>query len=134
MVCEPKDWPRIDLGAIIANSAHAGPAWQHGALTQVRVRMAGPPILSIAHAPTYEPMDDVRALMKGEASGLHGLRVLIVEDSYVVARAIQPLLEEIGMVVVGPVATSTAPERLLSSGAPRSPSLTSTLWEKRAFI
>jgi DNA-binding response OmpR family regulator len=55
---------------------------------------------------------------KTEASALRGLRVLIVEDSYVVARAIQSLLEEIGMVVVGPVASSTDAERLLVECSP----------------
>jgi hypothetical protein len=44
-------------------------------------------------------MDTVELPVKAEASALRGLRVLIVEDSYVVARAIQSLLEEIGMSV-----------------------------------
>jgi DNA-binding response OmpR family regulator len=58
-------------------------------------------------------MDTVELPVKAEASALRGLRVLIVEDSYVVARAIQSLLEEIGMSVVGPVATSADAERVL---------------------
>jgi CheY-like chemotaxis protein len=53
-----------------------------------------------------------------KASILRGVRVLVVEDSYVVARAIQSLLEEIGMVVVGPVATSIDAERLLVERSP----------------
>jgi DNA-binding response OmpR family regulator len=63
-------------------------------------------------------MDAVEISIATEAWALRGLRVLIVEDSYVVARAIQSLLEEIGMVVVGPVASSTAAERLLVEGSP----------------
>jgi len=55
---------------------------------------------------------------EAEASALRGLRVLIVEDSYVVARAIQSSLEEIGMAVVGPVASSTDAERLLVECSP----------------
>src|SRR5215831_10569868 len=63
-------------------------------------------------------MDAVALPRKAEASALRGLRVLIVEDSYVVARAIQSLLEEMGMVVVGPVATSIDAERLLIERSP----------------
>ena len=44
---------------------------------------------------------------------LHGLRVLVVEDVPTVADALQYLLEEFGMVVVGPVPTAGAAERLL---------------------
>src|SRR5262245_41818143 len=58
-------------------------------------------------------MDAIGIPCEAGASALRGLRVLVVEDSYVVARAIQSLLEEIGMVVVGPVATSVDAERLL---------------------
>jgi DNA-binding response OmpR family regulator len=63
-------------------------------------------------------MDAVGMPLKVEASALRGLRVLIVEDSYVVARSIQSLLEEMGMVVVGPVATSIDAERLLIERSP----------------
>ena len=66
----------------------------------------------------YEAMDAVGMPLKGEASALHGLRILIVEDSYVVARAIQCLLEEMGMAVVGPVATTIDAERLLIERSP----------------
>ena len=72
--------------------------------------------------------------MNAEAWTLRGLRVLIVEDSYVVASAIQSLLEEIGMVVVGPVASSTDAERLLVERSPSLPSWTSTSRAKRASI
>ena len=63
-------------------------------------------------------MDAVGMPRKAAASALRGLRVLIVEDSNVVARAIQSLLEEMGMVVVGPVATSIDAERLLIERSP----------------
>jgi len=63
-------------------------------------------------------MDAIAIPMNAEAWALRGLRVLIVEDSYVVASAIQSLLEEIGMVVVGPVASSTDAERLLVERSP----------------
>ena len=63
-------------------------------------------------------MDAIGIPMNAEAWTLRGLRVLIVEDSYVVASAIQSLLEEIGMVVVGPVASSTDAERLLVERSP----------------
>jgi CheY-like chemotaxis protein len=42
-----------------------------------------------------------------------GLRVLVVEDTAAVAYALQYLLEEVGMVVVGPASTVDAAERLL---------------------
>jgi DNA-binding response OmpR family regulator len=44
---------------------------------------------------------------------LRGLRVLVVEDTASVADALRYLLEEVGMVVVGPVSTVDAAERLL---------------------
>src|SRR5262249_26531150 len=61
---------------------------------------------------TSEPMDAIGTPNAAEAPSLRGLRVLVVEDSYVVARAIGALLEEIGMVVMGPVATCADAERL----------------------
>ena len=45
---------------------------------------------------------------------LRGIRVLIVEDTWAVAHAVQSLLAEMGMVVVGPVANISDAERLLS--------------------
>jgi DNA-binding response OmpR family regulator len=47
------------------------------------------------------------------------LRVLIVEDSWVIGRAVQALLDKVGMVTVGPVATATAAERLVLERAPQ---------------
>jgi DNA-binding response OmpR family regulator len=75
-------------------------------------------ILSNGGPLTYEPMDAIGIPSEAEASTLRGLRVIVVEDSYAVARALQCLLEEIGMVVMGPVATSTDAQRLLVERSP----------------
>jgi CheY-like chemotaxis protein len=50
--------------------------------------------------------------------GLQGMRVLIVEDAPAVGKALQSLLEDFGMVVVGPVATPGAAERVLAEQSP----------------
>jgi CheY-like chemotaxis protein len=52
------------------------------------------------------------------AAELRGLRVLVVEDSWHVARALKSLLEELGMVVTGPAATLGDAERLLEGCDP----------------
>jgi DNA-binding NtrC family response regulator len=49
---------------------------------------------------------------------LDGLRVLIVEDSWPVARGLKQLLDAMGAEVVGPVATSADAERLISQRIP----------------
>jgi DNA-binding response OmpR family regulator len=67
---------------------------------------------------TSEPMDAIGTPNEAEASSLRGLRILVVEDSYVVARTIGELLEEIGMVVMGPVASCADAERLLVERSP----------------
>ena len=46
--------------------------------------------------------------------GLRGVRVLVVEDMSAVADALQYLLEDNGMVVVGPASTPGAAEQLFS--------------------
>ena len=46
--------------------------------------------------------------------GLRGVRVLVVEDTPAVADALQYLLEEVGMVVVGPASTPGAAEQLFA--------------------
>ena len=58
-------------------------------------------------------------LFRAAGSRLRGLRVLIVEDSWVIGRSQQVLLEKVGMVVVGPVATATAAECLALEHAPQ---------------
>jgi CheY-like chemotaxis protein len=50
--------------------------------------------------------------------GLRGLRVLVVEDAPAVVNVLQSLFEDLGMVVVGPVSTPAAAERLLVEQAP----------------
>ena len=52
------------------------------------------------------------------ASPLAGKRVLVVEDTWVVAKALQSILEETGLVVSGPSATVADAERLLSEQVP----------------
>jgi CheY-like chemotaxis protein len=53
-------------------------------------------------------------------SGLKGLRVLVVEDSWHVANALKSLLEELGIDVVGPAASLQDAERLLGAQEPPS--------------
>jgi DNA-binding NtrC family response regulator len=48
-----------------------------------------------------------------DPSGLQGVRVLVVEDGWQVADAIRLSLEKLGMMVVGPVATTEAARRLV---------------------
>jgi CheY-like chemotaxis protein len=52
------------------------------------------------------------------AACLAGKRVLVVEDTWVVAKALQSLLEEAGLVVSGPCATVFDAKRLVSEQAP----------------
>jgi len=51
-------------------------------------------------------------------SCLAGKRVLVVEDAWVVAKALQSLFEEVGLVVSGPTATVAGAERLVSEQVP----------------
>jgi CheY-like chemotaxis protein len=53
-----------------------------------------------------------------EAGTLSGLRVLVVEDSWHVATAIQSLLRSFGAEVAGPVASTADAERLLAEQLP----------------
>ena len=52
------------------------------------------------------------------AACLTGKRVLVVEDTWVVAEALQCLLEEAGLVVAGPSAAVADAERLVSEKVP----------------
>ena len=54
----------------------------------------------------------------GSSDDLRGLEILLVEDSWVVGKAMKDLLELLGAVVVGPAATTAEAERLLSEHAP----------------
>jgi CheY-like chemotaxis protein len=53
-----------------------------------------------------------------DESGLKGLRVLVVEDSWHVANALKSLLEELGVDVAGPAASLQDAERLLEAREP----------------
>ena len=55
---------------------------------------------------------------KAETGHLLGLRVLVVEDSWHVATAIQSLLRSFGADVAGPVASTADAERLLAEELP----------------
>jgi CheY-like chemotaxis protein len=57
-------------------------------------------------------------LPEAEAGCLSGLRVLVVEDSWHVATAIQSLLRSFGAEVAGPAATTGDAERLLTERLP----------------
>jgi CheY-like chemotaxis protein len=57
-------------------------------------------------------------LPEAEAGCLSGLRVLVVEDSWHVATAIQSLLRSFGAEVAGPVASTGDAERLLAEQLP----------------
>jgi DNA-binding NtrC family response regulator len=53
------------------------------------------------------------------AKRLRGVSVLIVEDSWHIAAAVQSLLEDAGMVIAGAAATTIDAERLASEGTAR---------------
>jgi CheY-like chemotaxis protein len=53
-----------------------------------------------------------------EAGSLLGLRVLVVEDSWHVATAVQTLLRSYGAEVAGPVASTAEAERLIAERIP----------------
>jgi DNA-binding response OmpR family regulator len=52
------------------------------------------------------------------SSLLRGARVLIVEDNWVIASSMQSLVEDVGMVVTGAVATAREAERLARDHLP----------------
>ena len=56
--------------------------------------------------------------MSPESHNLKGFEVLLVEDSWHVTQAVEDLLEEWGMVVVGPAASIEEAKRLIASNAP----------------
>jgi DNA-binding response OmpR family regulator len=62
-------------------------------------------------APSIEPALDVQALK--------GVRVLVVEDAWHVAKAMKGALELLGMHVVGPTATTAEARRLTAAEKPR---------------
>jgi len=56
--------------------------------------------------------------LNAAASRLRGSSVLIVEDSWHIATAMQSVLEEAGMVIAGAAATTSDADRLVNDGAP----------------
>ena len=52
-------------------------------------------------------------------SSLTGVSVLVVEDTWHVAKALRSALEQVGMEVSGPTATTTAARRLIAEQMPR---------------
>jgi DNA-binding NtrC family response regulator len=50
---------------------------------------------------------------------LKGVRVLVVEDAWHVAKALKSMLEQIGMHVVGPTATTTQARGLVAAQRPQ---------------
>src|SRR5262245_54190869 len=64
------------------------------------------------------PPSSDRDAANSEASGLKGLRVLVVEDTWHVAKALKTALEGMGLVVAGPAANAADAQRLLVEHEP----------------
>ena len=58
-------------------------------------------------------------LSEGDDSELAGVRVLVVEDTWHVARAMKGLLEGLGMEVIGPAATVSEAEQHAAAQMPQ---------------
>ncbi len=56
--------------------------------------------------------------MSSEPENLKGFKVLLVEDSWHAAQAMQDLLEAWGMIVIGPVASASEAKKFIGSNAP----------------
>src|SRR5215510_4792580 len=56
---------------------------------------------------------------RASASRLRGLRVLVVEDSWLIASTVESLLERVGMVIVGAAATVSDAERFAHERGPK---------------
>ena len=54
----------------------------------------------------------------GEKASLRGVRVLLVEDTWHVAQALKSVLQQMGMVVLGPAGTTAAAKRLAAEHTP----------------
>jgi len=64
-------------------------------------------------------MSEREVVRNAAHSGLRGVRVLLVEDSWQVADALSLLLEKTGMIVSGPVATVNEAQRLVAAHEPK---------------
>jgi DNA-binding response OmpR family regulator len=60
-----------------------------------------------------------KRLMDRDRLSLKGVRVLVVEDAWHVAKALKSALEQVGMDVSGPVATTAEARRLIAEHMPR---------------
>jgi DNA-binding response OmpR family regulator len=58
-------------------------------------------------------------MMDRDRLSLKGVRVLVVEDTWQVAKALKSALEQVGMDVSGPVATTAEARRLIAEHMPR---------------
>src|SRR5262245_26642117 len=66
------------------------------------------------------PMSSLGKRMLGQDdSSLEGVRVLVVEDTWHVAKALKTVLAQIGMNVAGPVATAAEARRSIAESMPR---------------
>ena len=54
-----------------------------------------------------------------DGSALKGVRVLVVEDAWHVAKAMKSALEQLGMSVIGPTSTTAEARRLIATYNPR---------------
>jgi DNA-binding response OmpR family regulator len=54
----------------------------------------------------------------GDLSSLKGVRVLVVEDTWHVAKALKSALEQLGMCVSGPAATTEGAKKLVAAQVP----------------
>ena len=54
-----------------------------------------------------------------DGSDLKGVRVLVVEDTWHVAKALKSLLERLEMLVIGPTSTTAEARRLIAANNPR---------------
>jgi len=64
------------------------------------------------------PASNTASAQEIGSPNLKGLRVLVVEDSWHVARALKVLLEELGVDVAGPAATLAEAARLVAARLP----------------
>ena len=64
------------------------------------------------------PASKAKALSGAELSELKGVRVLVVEDAWHVAKALKSALSEVGMDVAGPTSTLADAERLATEQKP----------------
>ena len=59
-----------------------------------------------------------RDVPNGGASDLRGVRVLVVEDTWLVAKALKTALEGLGLVVAGPASNTADADRLVAEETP----------------